>query len=83
MGPKVAWFWHDFEMEKHKNVILPSPNKPMILTLFAPSFLTALKRACPVLEKRGVYSSIGFIILTFTTEIFLVDLTQLIFEKCK
>jgi len=51
----------------------------MLLTLFTPSFLTALKRACPVLVK-GDYS-IGFIILTFTTAINLVDSTQLIFEN--
>ena len=55
----------------------------MLPTLFAPSFLTALKRACPVLVKDDYSTS--FIMLTFTTAISLVDSTQQIsnnLNKC-
>ena len=50
----------------------------LLPTLFAPSFFTALRRACPVVVKDDY--SIAFITLTFTTAINLEDLTQLVSE---
>lgn len=53
----------------------------LLPTLFAPSFFTALRRACPVVVKDDY--SIAFLKLTFTTAINLEDLTQLISEDLK
>lgn len=69
----------NWENTKKKTNILTNPNKPMLLpTLFAPSFFTALRRACPVVVKDDY--SIAFITLTFTTAINLEDSTQLVSE---